>query len=300
MYRICVLISTYNGVRYLTQQLDSILSQKGVELHGVIRDDGSTDGTIELLESFAATNANFKLVIGANIGYQSSFMELVYNAETYDYYAFADQDDIWDSDKLLNAINQLKENKEPALYFSNCQLVTANLEKMGMLHPSNTVTIPEQEMAIIQGFAHGCTMVFNAASMDLIKQYRPKLTVAHDFWIPLLHVYMGVLRYDSSSHILYRQHSNNVFGAKKSLKTMLQAKIRQFKSQPYFYSKVISELLTGYNLILKPDLKIRLQNILLSNSRFLGRTRLCFNPFLRRNTLRGSLFLKVYILLGKF
>ena len=124
MKKVQVLLSTYNGEKYLKEQLDSIIAQKGVDVHILARDDGSKDDTIKILEGYE----NIDIIKGSNIGVCKSFFELINKSGEYDYYSFADQDDVWDCDKLVIAINKLEKcNSKPAVYASNTRLVDANL-----------------------------------------------------------------------------------------------------------------------------------------------------------------------------
>ena len=103
---VTVLMSTYNGERFLKEQLDSILQQQDVDVRLCVRDDGSTDGTMDILLEYADA---IELTIGNNFGVGNSFMSMVYSANLEsDYYAFSDQDDIWMPDKLISAVDELK------------------------------------------------------------------------------------------------------------------------------------------------------------------------------------------------
>ena len=110
MRNILVLMSTYNGEKYLKEQIDSILAQKNVEVTIQVRDDGSTDGTIRILEEYQKCG-KLNWYSSTNMGPAKSFLDLVYNAPLkYDYYAFCDQDDYWKEDKLYKAIETVSEN----------------------------------------------------------------------------------------------------------------------------------------------------------------------------------------------
>lgn len=300
MNRVQVLMSTYNGKSHLAEQLDSILRQVNVKVKVLIRDDGSTDSTVDIIRSYQRKFKHIDLIVGENIGYQLSFMELVNCCGDSDYYAFADQDDVWEPNKLSEAMQFIANESEPCLYFSNCKLVDQDLNSLGMLHQNKEMRIPQHETALIQGFAHGCTMVFNKASLNLIKQYRTKQVVAHDFWIPLLHVLMGKVVYDKNSCIKYRQHSENVFGAKSNFQTILKKKLRMFSENSGFYSNVVSDLLCGYKEHLPNEQLLWLEKLERENQNFIGRMNMIFNPRLKRDTFRGTLFLKFIILFAKF
>lgn len=300
MRRVQVLLSSYNGEKYIKQQLDSILNQKGVEIHCLVRDDGSTDQTTNILLQYQKRYNNIKVVFGSNIGYKASFMELVYLSGQYDYYAFADQDDVWQTDKLLKAIEEIEkvENDLPVMYCSNCTVVDENLNYMQMLHKEKNI-VPNKIRALVEGFAHGCTMVFNHKAKDLIIKYRLQQDLAHDFWIPLLMLFCGKVIYDNNSYILYRQHSNNVFGNKSSLKRVIKSSYDRFKSKGY-YSKIIQQILDGYSDDLTIEDYKLLNEIKGYNISFSRKVKLLFNKQLKKRTIRGTFYLRVLIILSRF
>ena len=134
IYKVMVLMSTYNGEKYLREQIDSILGQTGVSVKLLIRDDGSKDNTVEIVKQYCKENDDIKLVEGKNVGFAESFMELVYRANLYSdisYFAFSDQDDVWLNDKLISAIHMLEgihEKNAPNLYFSTARAVDKDLK----------------------------------------------------------------------------------------------------------------------------------------------------------------------------
>ena len=110
MNKICVLMSTYNGDKYIIEQIESILNQKKVNVELLIRDDGSTDKTLEILEEYSKKYKNLKYYSGQNLKTARSFMDLLFRAGEYEYYSFSDQDDVWDLDKLTVGISYLKDD----------------------------------------------------------------------------------------------------------------------------------------------------------------------------------------------
>ena len=135
MKKVLVLLSTYNGEKYLREQLDSVLSQEGVDVSLLIRDDGSKDGTINILKEYSA-KLNVDYYEGANRGPSESFHDLLLHAQGYDYYAFCDQDDDWHKDKLRTAVERLEQmNQEaPILYCCNLNVVDENLKYCRICH----------------------------------------------------------------------------------------------------------------------------------------------------------------------
>ena len=132
--KVAVLLSTYNGEKYVGAQIHSILTQTYKNLVLVVRDDGSKDKTVKIVKEFMENNSNIKLVEGKNLGFIKSFFELL-KYEDADYYAFADQDDIWLPNKISLAVESLNklEDDVPNMAFSNSDYydVDMNLIKEG-------------------------------------------------------------------------------------------------------------------------------------------------------------------------
>ena len=210
--RVEVLMSTYNAMKFGAEQLSSILNQEGVEVQLRVRDDGSTDGTQQWLD-VEATKGHLVWWQGENLKPARSFMELLAKAdEDAEYYAFADQDDIWLADKLSAAVSRMEKDKEvPALYFSRTQPVNEHMEPLQALTFTPRVTFGE---ALMCHLATGHTMVMNAALRRVVLQYRPDFLPMHDMWVYLVALAVGAkVYYDEVPHVHYRQHSENVLGA---------------------------------------------------------------------------------------
>lgn len=242
-YKVQILLSSYNGEAYIKEQIESILNQKDVALSLLIRDDGSTDKTVSLINEFLSENVN--LVCGQNIGAAKSFFELILLAEDYDYFAFSDQDDIWLADKLTVAVSKLSlyENR-PAIYSSNTRLVDRGLNMIADedRHPAISL-----KSAIMRNYATGCTVVFNRKLMQLLKRGIPKVKIYHDWWANLAALSVGgVSIFDDTPHILYRQHAGNVVGATSSHIGKIYNRIKRLKKGKYHRDKIASELLRIY------------------------------------------------------
>lgn len=107
---VAVLMSTYNGEKYIKEQIESILGQENVSVEIFIRDDGSIDHTVDIVEKYD----NINIIRGENIGVGNSFMELVYKVpNSFEFYAFADQDDIWLNNKMEKGIEKIRHQKGP-------------------------------------------------------------------------------------------------------------------------------------------------------------------------------------------
>lgn len=212
MEKVVVMMSTYNGEKYLKPQIESILTQKGVKVHLVIRDDGSTDATRDILEEYCSKFQNITLYKGENVGYIKSFMWLVakVGVEKNTYYAFSDQDDIWDNQKLKAAVDMINKEKKdiPVMYYSDLNVV----DKDGsFIRKANTWegSIDKYKISVFIGI-RGCTMVYNYHLQTLLLQYSPEKISGHDTYIALLAFWAGHVVYDSNAYIDYRQTGENL------------------------------------------------------------------------------------------
>ena len=246
MKKVQVLMSTYNGEKYLREQIDSILAQKGVEVHLLVRDDGSKDKTIKILREYN----NIELLEANNVGATNSFFALITLAGDYDFYAFADQDDVWDEEKLIIAIQKLDEYVCPAIYSSNTRLVDGNLNfiRNETLKPITTLG-----SAIVKNYVTGCTAVFNAQLMRYLKQYTPKNAPFHDWWANLVCLSVGgVSVYDYEPHMNYRQHENNVVSGNDSVWKKWISRFKKF-NKPYHRDLMAREIKDNYAELIKKE-----------------------------------------------
>ncbi len=241
---VAVLMSTYNGTNYVREQIDSILNQNDVTITLIIRDDCSTDGTPSILKEYERFH-NVKVDYGQqNLGPANSFMNLLYDNPGYDYYAFADQDDIWLVNKLIVAVEYLNGTSCPSLYCSN-QIVYKDEKKKELRYKN----IPNYSLlsTLNANKISGCTMVFNNALANILsnKESRPSSDVLnlrmHDTWVMLVANVVGNIIYDNNGYIFYRIHNNNYVGVggddvsfpmkvKKIYKALIKDKKKNYRS----------------------------------------------------------------------
>ena len=226
--KVVVLMSTYNGETYLRHQLDTILNQTWENTEIFIRDDGSKDGTLRILEEYASKHENVSFVRGENLGSNRSFLELIQNAPEADYYALSDQDDDWMPKKLSKAIEKL-EGGEYLIYCGNKQQVDNDLLPL----PNQTYgdLKPGFENAVIENICTGCTCVFTKKMQQLLKDKLPEHPIYHDWWLYLVASYHGKVYFDKEPFINYRQHGDNQVGATVGLLERLKVEIKFFQKQ---------------------------------------------------------------------
>ena len=215
MNKVYIILSTYNGEQFLKPQLQSLLEQESVQVQLLIRDDGSSDASKEILSSYAQQYANVSVSYGTNIGVIKSFMQLLNQLPPdAEYIAFADQDDIWRTDKLLRAIEKINVNTGPVMY---CSCYRAVDEQGDFLWESK---VPSREItfcnAVIENITTGCTVVINKSLLQLLTadQVDCEKLVMHDWWVYMVASCFGQVIFDSMPLVFYRQHAGNVVGVK--------------------------------------------------------------------------------------
>lgn len=215
---LAILLCTCNGQRFLPDQLDSISGQTVDAWRVWVSDDGSRDDTVRLLEEYRRQWGGERLTIrkGPGKGFAANFLSLACAEDIQaEYYAFADQDDVWDPDKLSRALAWLQSIPAgtPALYCARTRLIDAAGEEIGLspLFPRP----PGFANALVQSIAGGNTMVFNNAARELLRQAGGAVeVVTHDWWAYLLVSGCGgVVHYDPEPTVRYRQHGANLVGA---------------------------------------------------------------------------------------
>lgn len=223
---VVVLLSSFNGARFISEQIESIRRQSFGAWTLLIRDDGSTDETIAVLEGLARQDPRIRLTHdgGGNLGAAASFGVLLELAAENGagYVAFADQDDVWHPDKLERqlAVLQRREGETgpqtPLLVHSDLTVVAEDLR---VIHPSfleyqhlRHVTERPLASALVQNFVTGCTAVFNRA-LVLSAVPLPRV-VMHDWWMALCAASMGEILYLPAATVLYRQHDTNAIGSR--------------------------------------------------------------------------------------
>ena len=210
--KIAVLMSTYNGERFLEKQLKSLAGQTVIENMTVyVRDDASSDNTLEIIEKWKKI-MDLKYVKGDIRGPAKSFWSLLHDDTIQaDYYAFCDQDDIWDPDKLETAIKHLNEN---CLYACNCRIIDTCdkvIEAKRRLQPP-CITIPN---LFVSGVTQGCAMVFTNDLRKYICSKNIKTIPMHDNIVMLYALSYGNVYWDPTPHFSYRFHERNVVANKK-------------------------------------------------------------------------------------
>ena len=219
---VAILLSTFEGERFLVPQLHSLLSQTHRDWVLYWRDDGSGDGTRQVMSDFLPRLGPNRAVIleeNVRIGATESYMCLLRRAyaDGNPVLAFADQDDVWLPEKLSRGVAQLVAVQDgvPALYFARQVLVDASLRRIALSYRVRRP--PGFPASLTQNLATGCTVLMNRAAMALIAERPAPAGSLHDWWSYIVvSAHGGRLIADNEPTVLYRQHDSNTIGAPRS------------------------------------------------------------------------------------
>lgn len=302
MSKIIVLMSTYNGEKYLKEQIDSIFKQRcSHDINLLIRDDGSTDNTKSVINSMIKEYGDrISLISGTNIGCNASYFELIKCCPDADFYALSDQDDVWLEDKVDTGVSFIMGSSKPALYASRSYVVDDDLKIIGKTRKRKRKL--SFYNTIIQNICPGHSMIMNRELIELLRiELDYSKIYVYDSWITNVANIKGEIFFDNSCHTYYRQHREQVLGYGKgpfgrllvSLKHSNKGDGKKYREQiSYFYAvykKNIESL--GY---LKEIEKF------LDRNSFFGRFLHLFNLKLYRQSLFETIAFRTAYLFGQF
>ncbi len=305
--RVLVMMATYNGSRFVAEQIQSIMSQADVEVFLRVCDDRSTDHTYRLLKDIAAIHPNVTVSQNqTNLGVGKNFMQMVYEetARDYDYYAFSDQDDIWLPNKLSEAIEFVKGHDEPTLYYSDVLNFSDEGEFMELRDYHEVLDHPAT--LLLRSWACGCTMVFNRALRDLLCEHPlDEFPRIHDTWVHLVALNCGSVEADIERSFIRRRlsganvvgelsdHHTSVSDVLKSVKSLLGASTRR-------PSKVARQLYNEFGDNINPVLAPELSMLLSYRSSVARRLKAAARFDFWQPTLRGRALVRLCFLLGRY
>ncbi len=306
MRKILILLSTYNGEKYLEEQLTSFLIQRGVIKKLLVRDDGSSDNTLRILKKYKEDCPNVveEIIKGENIGSTASFCELMHEAYSkysgqFEYFAFADQDDYWLEDKLGKAVEKLEplDNSKPNMYCSDKIIVDSKLEAIPGIRPAKVELTKERALA--RNVATGCTMVFNKRALELFITRKTEYIKIHDHAIFLICSFLGNVVYDEKPYILYRQHGHNQLGGLDTFKNRLADRIKKKGNlNGHLLEKTAKSFLEAYkDLLNEYDLKL-INEFVTYRSSLVKRLCLFFSREISKERFEDNFFFKMKVLLG--
>lgn len=309
MKKILVMLSSYNGEKYIREQIDSILNQEDVDLDLLIRDDGSKDTTPDILDDYSQNYPNVQIYKEQNIGCKRSFFKLLKLAsdseKSYDYYAFSDQDDVWLNNKCISAIKELSKSSNHFKLYSSVPInVDENLNRL----PQKNFFYNNDTLGsnIISSHVQGSTAVFSrelllvlSKSYEIIMSLPVNMLPYHDAYLALAaYALDSYIVSDINGYLLYRQHVNNLVGGKgqnliNAQMDRLKNPYRRFTKVRIFLSTIDHSLLTQENL----DLLQKCANVNLSLA---NRLKIIFDKRLRTGSIKHNLFFWFNILIKRW
>lgn len=224
--KICILLAAYNGAAYIRQQIDSVLEQDYTDIRLILSDDGSEDGTAEILEEYAVSFPE-KVIFyrsGRHFGSpQAHFMHLLAVFRGAPYLMFCDQDDVWHKNKVRKTLETMKAVEKdptfPTLVHTDLHVVDRERNRIATSfcaysHIDGNRLLLNQ--LLVQNVVTGCTVMINHALAELACTAIPKNgMVMHDWWLALLASACGAAGFLNEPTVDYRQHDGNCIGAKK-------------------------------------------------------------------------------------
>ena len=211
-FNIAVLMSTFNGERYIHEQIKSIFSQENVNVSLHIWDDGSSDRTLQIIKKWQ--DAGFPILIqkGAHLGSSKAFLNLLLENQESDFFAFSDQDDIWEPNRLILQAQAIS-TREPTLVVAQRKFIDINGHQLRKKVPLRKC--PTRETAIVENLAPGNLQFFNSAAAELILRNIDDHIKHYDHWIFLLLSFRGRIIFTPEAIVNYRIHESNQIGIKR-------------------------------------------------------------------------------------
>ena len=298
-----VLMSTYNGEKYIREQLDSIFEQEDVNVKLFVRDDGSADRTRNILKEYAVTYELMDLSDGERVGPGESFMRLLCKAKEkieLQYFAFADQDDIWKTDKIERAVRAIENSgdKVPTVYFSSFSYVNEDGETIRESAPQDKYLSFHNTLFYTPGL--GFTIVFNRLACRAFILEADPGNEMHDRWLIRCASAFGKVLFDSVCTASHVRHSSAVTSGDNRYFDLLKT---YFKDELFGdRSKDESKKLSHFSAVFYDELSFEQKHeldIFTNDDGIISRLRKAFFPKRLRPTLISDLLLRVLFLFNK-
>ena len=298
---VAVVLSTYNGERYLPEFLASLAAQVRRPDRLVLRDDGSRDASPAIVADWARDQRiALQRVAGPPLGAAQSFLAALAAAEPADVTLLADQDDVWLPEKIARAAERLPDSAEapPTLYASALRVVDAELRPMRDTARPRHLSFAS---AACESVLTGCTMAFNRALGELVRAGAPARVQMHDWWLYMLATATGDVVFDDHPTILYRQHGGNVIGTGPQGWRAFAARARRFGSGVAIRrSDQLAQLLALHAPDMRPEAVRLARTLARRHGSPAGRLRAALTAGVRRQADRALVTTRLAILTDRF
>lgn len=302
--KVAVLLATYNGEKYIHYFLDSLVEQNYKEFELIVRDDGSTDNTMKIINSYSNRLRITTLNADERLGAAKSFIRLLLEVKgNFDCYMFADQDDYWHLDKIHRAQEKLtqQDSSFPVMYFAGLELVDSSLSHISFPPGPRIISLNN---ALVENVATGCTIALNKKARNLVIENLPRQITMHDWWFYIIFSALGKIVYDNYAALKYRQHAGNAVGAATSTFHDLTRRTKRFFSKNssgvFSISDQAEEFYRCFGSFLSAH-EIKLVKELVNGKKTLfGRIGLtASSDFVRQKNI-DTFILRIIFLLGRF
>lgn len=295
---ISVLLSTYNGHDYLRKLVDSVLAQENVNVKLQVRDDGSSDDTIDILKSYK--DDRITISKGKNLKPALSFLTLLHECQDSDYYAYCDQDDYWYSNKLTTAAKALENVDGPALFISTYDVCDENLNVKFTYDMKFEEELRLQD-ALLYRSPSACTMVFNHALRVLINKSNPSFVRMHDFWTLIVALSHNCTIITTNAPLIgYRQHENEMVGITPTFSMRLKRLIRSATKGENERWRQAKEAYDAYKNDISEDKKDILETVIKYRDSLSCKRKLLQDKRFKTSSSYINFLFKASVFLGKF
>lgn len=302
--KIVILLATYNGEKFISSLLDSLLLQSYKEFDLILRDDGSVDNTLKAIDSYV-NKLNIRLIPSSErLGSAKSFLELLVKAgNDYECYMFADQDDYWVNDKVERAFYKtVKKNDDtPILYCTGLEVVDKNLAHISFSSKPHVIGLHN---ALVENIATGCTIALNYAARNLILSNLPRKMTMHDWWFYIVLSAFGRIIYDDYASIKYRQHDGNSVGASLGVVNDFSRRLRRFFSRDkmgaFGIFEQANEFMSCYGNKISDFDKNIIISLISGKKNLNGKIYLVFNSLFVRQKILDTFILRFLFLIGRY
>jgi len=300
--KVAVLLATYNGSQFISEFLDSLLLQSLNSFVVFVRDDCSSDNTLDIVRSHSS---KLEIVIvegGKRVGPAYSFLTLLRAAGAdFDCFLFADQDDYWHREKLERSCKALSQHhNQPALYFTRLEYVNDRLGHIGFSPLRRHYGLNN---ALVENIATGCTMAINRPARELIVRATPAAMIMHDWWAYIVISALGIVISDDFVAVKYRLHGNNTIGVSTSTFANYKKKLIRFIKRDRGIFGLLdqtNQFKACYWDLLDREQRHMVSMLVNGKRNMLSRFQLSiFSPFIRQTTM-DTVILRLLFLINRY
>jgi glycosyltransferase involved in cell wall biosynthesis len=297
-----ILLATYNGAKYIGEFLDSLCAQSFQDFCIYVRDDGSTDTTLEIVSEYTSRLNIHILPSKERLGPAKGFFRIMEEAgEEHVCYLLADQDDFWYHDKVKRAVMALRNHAdEVVLYCTRLEYVDEGLHHLDFSPVPRLLTL---ENAVVENVATGCTVAISRRARKEVLEPKPYDFIMHDWWLYMYCTAFGKVVYDLQPSIKYRQHGSNTIGAATGFLDDFRRRWKRFVKRDggvHLLSRQVRAFLSCYGNRLKPQHRHLLNQLDAGTEHMATRLLIALHPPVSRQTRIDTFIMRFLFLIGRY